>query len=87
MGRECDPAVGFPRDDPYTVERAGQLLEQKLSGVIASNANVSEEDAWGASDTSCHRHGTEHLSLLKPHLLSWMMRLEQYARLGDGFRW
>ena len=35
-------AVGFPRDDPYTVERAGQLLEQKLSGVIASTANVTK---------------------------------------------
>ena len=58
-------AVGFPRDDPYTVERAGQLLEQKLSGVIASNANVSEEDAWERQILHVIAYGTEHLESLE----------------------
>lgn len=39
-------AVGYPRDDPYTVEDAKNILEQKLQGVLDSTANVSAEDAW-----------------------------------------
>ena len=58
-------AVGFPRDDPYTVERAGQLLEQKLSGVIASSANVTQEDAWERQILHVIAYGTEHLESLE----------------------
>jgi hypothetical protein len=46
VGVSVTRAVGFPRDDPYTVERARDLLEGKLEGVLASSENVSDEDRW-----------------------------------------
>ena len=58
-------AVGYPRDAPYTVERAADLLEQKLSGVIASTANVAEEDAWTRQILHVIAYDTEHLESLQ----------------------
>jgi hypothetical protein len=46
IGVSVTRAVGFPRDEPYTVERAQQLLERKLQGVLDSTANVAPEDEW-----------------------------------------
>ena len=46
IGVSVTRAVGFPRDDPYTVERARELLTDKLEDVAASSANVAAEDAW-----------------------------------------
>ncbi len=39
-------AVGFPKDDPYTVEQARTILERKLGDILESSANVAREDAW-----------------------------------------
>lgn len=39
-------AVGFPKDDPYTVEQARTILERKLGDILESSANVAPEDAW-----------------------------------------
>ena len=58
-------AVGYPRDAPYTVERAADLLEEKLSGVIASTANVAEEDAWARQILHVIAYDTEHLESLQ----------------------
>ncbi len=46
VGVSVTRAVGFPRDDPYTVETARDLLERKLLGVLESSANVGPEDRW-----------------------------------------
>ena len=46
LGVSVTRAVGFPREDPYTVERAQALLEQKLEGIVASTLNVNEGDSW-----------------------------------------
>ncbi|MCP4504399.1 MAG: hypothetical protein GY822_31170 [Deltaproteobacteria bacterium] len=46
VGVSVTRAVGFPRDDPYTVDDATNLLVGKLDDVLESSANVSAEDAW-----------------------------------------
>lgn len=46
VGVSVTRAVGFPRDDPYTVETAGALLSDKLGDVLESSAGVGDEDAW-----------------------------------------
>lgn len=46
IGVSVTRAVGFPPDDPYTVDQATALLDEKLSDVLLSSANVEEADAW-----------------------------------------
>lgn len=46
IGVSVARAVGFPRDDPYTVERSLELLTDKMSDILISSANVVAEDAW-----------------------------------------
>lgn len=46
IGVSVTRAVGFPRDDPYTVTQARSLLEDKLADIIESSANVSAADRW-----------------------------------------
>jgi hypothetical protein len=46
IGVSVTRAVGFPRDDPYTIERAKSLLKDKLLDIQNSSANVAAEDAW-----------------------------------------
>ncbi|QDG52487.1 hypothetical protein FIV42_17605 [Persicimonas caeni] len=46
VGVSVTRAVGWPREDPYTVEQATTLLTDKLQDVQESSANVAAEDAW-----------------------------------------
>lgn len=46
IGVSVTRAVGFPREDPYTVEQATMLLTDKLDDIERSSANVAAEDAW-----------------------------------------
>jgi hypothetical protein len=46
IGVSVTRAVGWPREDPYTVEQAKSLLEDKLLDIQDSSANVAAEDAW-----------------------------------------
>ncbi len=46
VGVSVTRAYGFPPDDPYTVEQAQNLLEDKLADVLLSSQNVKPEDAW-----------------------------------------
>lgn len=46
IGVSVTRAVAFPFDDPYPVERARALLEDKLADVLVSSANVVTKDAW-----------------------------------------
>lgn len=46
VGVSVTRAVGFPFEDPYTVEQARNLLEGKLSDIQLSSESVSAQDAW-----------------------------------------
>jgi hypothetical protein len=46
IGVSVTRAVGFPLDDPYTVEQARDLLEDKLTDILESSANVKDAFAW-----------------------------------------
>ena len=39
-------AVGFPKEDPYTVAQATTILKKKLGDIQISSTNVAPEDAW-----------------------------------------
>lgn len=39
-------AIGFPKDDPYTVAQAETILKKKLGDIQISSVNVAPEDAW-----------------------------------------
>lgn len=65
VGVSVTRAVGFPRDDPYTVERAQELLEDKLEGVLASSANVAQEDAWEKQILHVVAYGPMHAESMR----------------------
>jgi hypothetical protein len=46
LGMSVVRAVTWPRDTVLTVERAEELLDDKLADILISSANVSEGDAW-----------------------------------------
>lgn len=46
IGVSVTRAVGWPREDPYTVQQAADLLTDKLQDIQESSANVAAEDAW-----------------------------------------
>jgi hypothetical protein len=46
VGVSVTRAVGFPRDAPYTEAQAQMLLEDKLSDILISSANVAPGDRW-----------------------------------------
>ena len=60
IGVSVTRAVGWPRDDPYTVENAQNILEQKLQGVLDSTANVAPADAWQKQILHVIAYGEEH---------------------------
>jgi hypothetical protein len=46
IGVSVTRAYGWPPEDPYTVEDAQALLEDKLADIPLSSANVDPVDAW-----------------------------------------
>jgi len=46
VGVSVTRAVGFPPEDPYTVDQAQALLDDKLADILISSANVVPEQAW-----------------------------------------
>lgn len=46
VGVSVTRAVTFPRTEPYTMQRANDLLIDKLGDILESSANVAPEDAW-----------------------------------------
>jgi len=46
VGVSVTRAFGWPPEDPYTIEQAIVLLEDKLGDVQISSANVTTQDAW-----------------------------------------
>lgn len=53
-------AIAFPFEDPYTVEQARTILESKLSDILESSANVSDEDRWVKQILSVIAYGPMH---------------------------
>ena len=53
-------AIAFPFEDPYTVDQARTILESKLSDILESSANVSDEDRWVKQILSVIAYGPMH---------------------------
>jgi hypothetical protein len=64
LGVSVTRAVGFPRDDPYTVQQAQSLLEDKLAGVLESSSNVSMTDVWQKQILTVLAYGPDHAESL-----------------------
>ncbi|MFP4600298.1 MAG: hypothetical protein ACLFVJ_18735 [Persicimonas sp.] len=65
IGVSVTRAVGWPRDDPYTVEQARSLLEDKFSDIQDSTANVAAEDAWTKQILHVIAYEDEHATSLE----------------------
>lgn len=65
VGVSVTRAVGFPRDEPYTVDAATDLLEDKLSDVLESSAGVSDEDVWLKQVLVVMAYADEHVTSLE----------------------
>ena len=61
IGVSVTRAVGFPRDDPYTVAQAEELLRDKLAGVLESSEGVATSDAWAKQILHVIAYGEEHV--------------------------
>jgi len=57
-------AVGFPKDNPYSVAQAKTILDDKLADILVSSANVAPEDAWVKQILSVVAYGPMHLESL-----------------------
>lgn len=68
IGVSVTRAVAFPFENPYSVEQARTLLEQKLEGVLASSANVAPMDAWQKQVLSVIAYGDGHAAALEEAL-------------------
>ncbi len=58
-------AVGFPKDDPYTVEQATTIIERKLSDILQSTANVSDEHRWVKQILSVLAYSDQHVESVR----------------------
>lgn len=58
-------AQGFPLEDPYTVEQASTILEDKLSDIPLSTAAVSDADAWEKQILHVVAYGPMHAQSLQ----------------------
>ncbi len=69
-------AVGFPPEDPYTVDEALPVLEGKLDDILLSSENVSDGDQWEKQILSVLAYSEEHAASM----------VEAYALLDDATR-
>jgi hypothetical protein len=60
LGVSVTRAYGWPPEDPYTVEQATVLLEDKLGDIPLSSANVASEDAWTKQILSVIAYTPDH---------------------------
>ncbi|MFN3198498.1 MAG: hypothetical protein ACE366_08790 [Bradymonadia bacterium] len=68
VGVSVTRAFIFPPDMPYPVERAQDLLNDKLLGVLSSSARVEPEDAWVKQILHVIAYGPMHAeSLMTAH--------------------
>lgn len=64
IGVSVTRAVGFPFDQPYTVEQAVELLERKLADIQESTAHVSAADRWQKQILVVVAYGPGHAEAL-----------------------
>lgn len=69
IGVSVTRAVGFPFDDPYELSQASELLQGKLSDILESTANVSNEDRWQKQILGILAYAPEHAEVLQE---AWM---------------
>lgn len=60
LGVSVTRAYGWPPEDPYTVEQATVLLEDKLGDIPLSSANVASDDAWTKQVLSVIAYTPDH---------------------------
>ena len=68
IGVSVARAVRFPFDTPYSVDDATTLLEDKLSGILESSANVVPDQAWEKQILGVMAYGPGHASSLQTAL-------------------
>lgn len=65
LGVSVARAVGFPPEDPYPESRARDLLDDKLSDILLSSANVEPGAAWAKQVLVVPAWAPEHLDSLE----------------------
>ncbi len=65
IGVSVTRAQGFPLEDPWSVEQAMVLLEDKLGDIPLSTANVAPEDAWVKQILHVVAYGPMHAQSLQ----------------------
>lgn len=65
VGVSVTRAVGWPRDAPYSVDDALNILEAKLAGILESTANVAPNHAWNKQILSIIAYAPEHVDSLE----------------------
>lgn len=68
LGVSVTRAVGFPRDAPYTVERAAALLEDKLGDIVSSTSGVDPSEAWSKQILHVIAYAEGHVEALEEAL-------------------
>jgi hypothetical protein len=69
VGVSVTRAVAFPFDDPYPPERALSLLNDKLSDILISTANVDPADAWVKQILYIIAYADAHVAVIEDALL------------------
>ncbi|MGH1347427.1 MAG: hypothetical protein ACRBN8_38060 [Nannocystales bacterium] len=65
IGVSVTRGQGFPLEDPYSVKQAQALLEDKLSDIPQSTANVAPVDAWEKQILHILAYGPMHAQSLQ----------------------
>ena len=65
IGVSVTRGQGFPLEDPYSVKQAQALLEDKLSDIPLSTANVAPADAWEKQVLHIIAYGPMHAQSLQ----------------------
>jgi len=65
IGVSVTRAVGFPKDAPYPLSQAQKLLDDKLSDVSQSSANVTPADGWKKQILMVLAYADEHAKALE----------------------
>ncbi|MFZ9889686.1 MAG: hypothetical protein ACO3JL_19495 [Myxococcota bacterium] len=88
VGVSVTRAVTFPRDQPYALSDAQELLEKKLSGILSSSANVAADDAWQKQILSVIAYAPAHAAVLEEALQGIDTSLQRdtivYVTVSEG---
>ena len=65
IGVSVTRAFGWPPEDPYTLEQATTLLNDKLTDISLSSDNVWEDDAWEKQILHIMAYTPEHAATVE----------------------